>query len=66
MEATAYHYTIILTLNWAEELIVPRAGLPNQGLIKKHNAKHWHYKEELPKRCSFSELLGTTEDLYLL
>ena len=47
-------------------MIVPPAGLPNQGLIKKHNAKHWPYKEELPKRCSFSELLGTTEDLYPL
>ena len=24
----------LLTLNWAEEFIVPPAGLPNQGLIK--------------------------------
>ena len=58
--------TSILTLNWAEELIVPPAGLPNLGLIKKHNAKHWHYQEELPKRCSSAELLGATEDLFFL
>ena len=44
---------------------MPPAGLPNQGLIK-HNAKHWHYPEELPKRCSSSKLLGATEVLYLL
>ena len=56
----------MLTLNWAEELIVPPAGLPKLWLIKEHNAKHWHYQEELPKRCFFSELLGETEDLYLL
>ena len=42
---------------------MPPAGLPNQGLIKKHNAKHWHYQEELHKRCFSSELLGATEDL---
>ena len=52
--------------NWAEELIMPPAGLPNQELIKNHNEKHWHYQEEHPKRCSASELLGATEDLSLL
>ena len=65
-KVNAYHCTIILTLDWAEELIVPPAGLPNLGLIKKHNAKYWHYQEELPKRCSSSELLGATEVVYLL
>ena len=34
----SYHCTFILTLNQAKEIIVPPAGLPNQGLIKKHNA----------------------------
>ena len=30
-------------LNRAEELIVPPASVPNQGLIKKNNAKHGFY-----------------------
>ena len=51
------------TFKRAEELIVPPAGLPNLGFIKIHNAKHLHYQEELPKRCSSSELLGATEYL---
>ena len=66
VKVNAYHCTIIFTLNWAEELIMPPVGLPNLGLIKKHNAKYWHYQEELPKRRTSSELLGATEDLYLL
>ena len=36
---------------------MPLAGLPKLGLIKKHSAKHWHYQEELLKRCSSSKLL---------
>ena len=29
---------VLLTINWAEELIVPPADLPNLGLLKKRNA----------------------------
>ena len=48
-------------------VFVPPAGLPNQGLRKKLNAKHWlstrrklpQTRGVLPVSC---ELLGATED----
>ena len=33
---------------------------------KKAQCIHWHCKEELHKRCSSCELLGATDDIYLL
>ena len=33
----------ILTLNWAGEMIMPFAGLPNQGLMKNPNVEHGFY-----------------------
>ena len=34
IKANSQHCTFLITLKWAEELNVPLAGLPNQGLIK--------------------------------
>jgi hypothetical protein len=55
----------LLTLNWAEELIVPPAGVPNQGLLKS-TMQNIDYQEELPQRCYSCELLEATEDFCLL
>ena len=41
----------LLTIKTAEQLIVPPAGLPNQGLFKKYIEKLAFHQRELPWIC---------------
>ena len=49
----------------AEQLIVLPAGVPKQGLLKKHSAKLAFYQKELSKSCSSCKLLEATDDICL-
>ena len=39
IEKLSFSLYFLLTIIAAEQFIVPPAGLPNQGLLKKHSAK---------------------------